>query len=198
MGREAQVTCRIGSTEEAVKALLESQELVLRGATLRRRWPLADLKGLAVRGEALAFRAGGEAVALQLGAAEAAKWKLRIETPPPGLARKLGIAPDRPAAVFGPVDDDPALAAALQGACTDSVAEATVLVAVVLDDAALAQAMALHRGLPCDGLWVVHAKGRGVALPESRIRETLRAQGYVDHKTSAVSERLTATRYRRR
>lgn len=198
MGREAQVACTVGAARESVKALLESRELILRGATVRRRWPLAELQGLAVQGEALVFRAGAEAVALQLGAAEAAKWKLRIETPPPSLAHKLGIAPERPAAVFGPADDDAELAAALQGARTDRLPEAGVLVAVVLSEDALQQALALHRGMACDGLWVVHAKGRGAVLPESRIRDTLRAQGYVDHKTSAVSERLTATRYRRR
>jgi hypothetical protein len=39
---------------------------------------------------------------------------------------------------------------------------------------------------------------RAGALPgDAQVREALRAAGYRDHKTSAVSDTLTATRYAR-
>lgn len=198
MGREAVARCAIGAQSEDVKALLESRELILRGAALKRRYALADLQRPRVEGDALCFEAGAEAVALQLGAAEAARWLQRITTPPPTLAAKLGIGPESPAAVFGSVDDDAELAAALQGARCEDPQQASVLVAVVLTAEELAAALRLHAGLPCRGLWLVHAKGgKSAALGDGAIREALRALGYKDTKSCAVSERLTATRYQR-
>ena len=78
MGREAQVPCTVGGHTETVKAMLESKELILRGATLKRRFELAALKRPRVQGDALAFTAGGEAVSLSLGAVQAQKWLHKI------------------------------------------------------------------------------------------------------------------------
>lgn len=196
MGREAAAVCTLGAASEPVKALLESRELILRGPTIKRRFDLAALRDLRVAGDSLLFEADGEAVALELGEAEATKWRERASKPPPTLAAKLGIGPGAPAAVFGPVDDDAELAAALMGARTDRLDEATVLVAAVFSPDELADALGVHEDMPCPAIWVVHAKGgKSVALGDGAIRETLRARGYRDTKTSAVSALLTATRY---
>lgn len=195
MGREATCRVQVGHDSAEVKALLESQELVLRGA-LRRRWPLAALHGLQLAGDALAFQADGEAVQLHLGAAEAARWKLKITTPPPGLADKLGVGPAAPVWVQGPVDD-PALADALAGATTTDAAAARQMLAVVHDRDALGTALVTHAGLPCPALWLVHPKGRGAPLGDTAIRAVMRGAGYTDNKSAAVSDRLTATRWRR-
>ena len=196
MGREAAAVCTLGTASEPVKALLESRELIVRGPTIKRRFELAALRHLHVAGDSLLFDVGGEAVSLALGATEAAKWLERAGKPPPTLAAKLGIGPDKPAAVFGPVDGDPELASALAGARTDSAQNAVVMVAAVFSPAELAHALDVHAGMPCRAIWIVHAKGgASVALGDSAIRATLRARGYRDNKTSAVSARLTATRY---
>lgn len=197
MGREAQAPATVAGHTEAVKAVLEATELLLRGATLKRRYAVAALQDLQVRDDSLHFSAGGEAVALQLGAAEAGRWLTRLNTPPPTLAAKLGVSAASPALVWGVVDDA-ALAAALQGATTAHADQAALLLAVVASPADLAQAVALHAGLATPVLWVVHGKGRTAPLGDTAIRSTLRGQGYVDNKTSAVSDRLTATRYVRR
>lgn len=197
MGREAQTLATVGSHTEAVKALLEATELILRGATLKRRYAVAALQAVRVQGDRLQFNAGDEAVALQLGAAEAGKWQARLTTPPPTLAAKLGVSAASPALVLGPVDDA-ALAAALQGATTTRAADAALLLAVVASPADLTQALACHAPLATPVLWVVHGKGRSATLGDTAIRSTLRAQGYIDNKTTAVSDRLTATRYVRR
>jgi len=197
MGREAQAPCAIGAARETARLLLESREIVVRGATLRRRFEIAALAALRVEGGALRFEAGGEPVTLELGAAEAGKWLRKLQAPPPTLAARLGIGPDRPAAVHGPVDDA-TLAEALAGATTDDPARATALVAVVRSLAQLDAAIAAHAGLGCRHLWVVHEKGRDAALGDTAIRTALRGRGYIDSKSSAVSERLTATRYARR
>lgn len=196
MGREERIECTVDGHTEPVHVLLESRELILRGATLRRRIALADLGQLRLSADDLCFTVAGESVSLRLGAAEAAKWLDRIQTPPPTLASKLGIGPGQPAAVFGPVDDDAELAAALVGARTNRPVDAAVLVAAVFSADELAQALQVHAGMPCKAMWVVHAKdGKAAALGDGAIREVLRAQSYKDNKTSAVSARLTATRY---
>ncbi len=196
MGLEAQAGCRIGALGEPVKALLESTELILRGPTIRRRFDRAALKGLRVADGELRFEAGGEAVALELGPVLAPKWLLKLQTPPPSLAAKLGLKPGVRAALWGPLDDA-ALREALQGALVDDPAAATELLAVVHGEGELQQALRWSAALPVRSLWLVHEKGRGAALPDAAIRATLRALGNKDVKTCAVSARYTATRWMR-
>lgn len=197
MGREAQVLCTVDGKSEPVKALLESTVLILRGVDIKRRFEVAALAEVRVRGQALRFTAAGEAVTLALGAQEAQAWLKKLTTPPPSLASKLGVGAGQRARVFGPCDDA-ALAAALEGATTSGLADAAMLVAVALDAAELDRAVALHARMPCRTLWVVHAKGKAATLGDTAIRQSLRGRGYTDTKTTAVSERLTATRYTRR
>lgn len=196
MGREAQCNAHVGAETAAVKALLESSGVILRGG-IRRSYALADLQAVQVTGEQLRFSAGGEAVALDLGNAEALRWLKKLSTPPPTLAAKLGIGPASPAWVFGPLDDT-ALAAALQGASTQTAAKASCLVAVVFSGDELLAAVQLHSNLPCPAMWVVHPKGAAASLGDSQVRQMLRESGYVDNKSTAVSAALTATRYTRR
>ena len=196
MGREATCTVRVGTHNAEVKALLESTELILRGA-IKRRYAITALQGVqAVDGE-LRFLADGERVVLQLGAADAASWAKKIATPSPSLAAKLGVSPDKPAFVFGR-EDDAALAAALKGASTRDLQTASQLIAVMHTPDELDAAIAQHQRMPCAAMWAVYPKGRGVLLSDAHIRQALRALGYVDNKTSAVSDTLTATRYVRR
>jgi len=195
MGREAACQAQVGAETAAVKALLESHALILRGA-LRRRWDLADLQQLQVAGEMLQFQAPGEAVRLQLGAAEAGRWLLKIQAPPPSLAARLGVGPAAPVWLHGTADDA-ALAQALADATTTDPAAARQMLAVVRSAEALADALHVHAGLPCPQLWLVHPKGRGATLGDAQIRQTLRGLGYADSKATAVSDTLTATRWRR-
>lgn len=196
MGREARVQATVGGASAEVQALLESRELILRGG-LRRRWALDTLAGTAVDGGALAFVAGGEAVRLELGAAEAAAWAKKIATPPPTLAAKLGVGAATPAFTCGPLDDA-ALAAALQGATTADAKAAGQLVAVVLDAAGLAAALRQMARLPAARhAWLVYPKGKAANPGDAAIREAWRGAGFNDTKTCAVSATLTATRYSR-
>lgn len=195
MGREATCPAQVGAEVATVKALLESQQLILRGG-LRRRWALTALQQLQVADGALQFSAAGETVQLQLGAAEAGRWLLKIQTPPPSLAAKLGVGPTAPVWLHG-VADDAALAQALDSATTTDPDAALQMVAVVHSATDLAAALQVHAGLPCAWLWLVHGKGRGAALGDTAIRQDLRARGYTDSKTTAVSAHSTATRWRR-
>lgn len=199
MGREASCTARVGEEGAEVKALLESITVVLRG-DLKRRWAIAALENLRVDGETLRFEADGEAVVLDLGAKEAERWLRKLLTPPPTLAAKLGISAEHPALLMGPTHGalDPALAEALGHGLTSNPRAAHMLVAVVQSPSEVERMADFHAGMPCKTVWVVHPKGPDASPSDAEVRGELRGRGYVDNKTSAVSDRLTATRYVRR
>jgi len=196
MGREAACTARVGTETAEVTALLESTTVVLRGA-IRRKWEIAALQNLRVEGEELRFEVGDEAAALVLGEKEAGKWLKKLQTPPPTLAAKLGVSADNPALLIGPTVGslDPALAEALAGGITTNMREARMLVAVLSNSSELPRMAEFHADMICKTVWVVHPKGPGANPSDAEVRSAMRGWGYVDNKTSAVSDRLTATRY---
>ncbi|MFT7776563.1 hypothetical protein [Roseateles sp.] len=199
MGREASCTARVGQENGEVTALLESTTVVLRGA-IRRKWEIASLQNLRLEGEALCFDADAEAVALALGSQEGGKWLKKLQTPPPTLAAKLGVSAENPALLIGPTVGalDPALAEALAQGLTGNVKAARMLVAVISKPGELERMADFHAQMICKTVWVVHQKGPGAFPSDAEIRTELRSRGYVDNKTSSVSDRLTATRYVRR
>ena len=196
MGREASCIARVGAETAEVAALLESTTIVLRGE-LKRRWDIAALQNLRLEGEELKFDAGGEAVALVLGEKEGAKWLKKLQTPPPTLAAKLGVSAENPALLIGPTVGslDPALAEALAGGITTNVREARMLVAVLSKASELPRMAEFHADMICKTVWVVHPKGPDADPSDAEVRTAMRGWGYVDNKSSAVSDRLTATRW---
>ena len=196
MGREALCTARVGSETAEVNALLESTTVVLRGA-IKRKWEIAALQNLRVESEELRFEIGDEAVALALGEKEAGKWLTKLQTPPPTLAAKLGVSAENPALLIGPTIGslDPALAEALAGGITTNLREARMLVAVLSKPSEIERMADFHADMICKTVWVVHPKGPGASPSDAEVRTAMRGWGYVDNKTSAVSDALTATRY---
>ena len=197
MGREASCTARVGAeTAEEATALLESTTVVLRGE-IKRKWEIAALQNLRVEGEELKFDAGDEAVALVLGEKEAGRWLKKLQTPPPTLAAKLGVSAENPALLIGPTVGalDPALAEALAGGITTNVREARMLVAVLSKASELPRMAEFHADMICKTVWVVHPKGPDADPSDAEVRTAMRGWGYVDNKSSAVSDRLTATRW---
>lgn len=203
MGREATCPARVGTESAEVTALLVSTCIVLRGA-LPRRYPIAALQNLRLAGEALLFEApaeaGTEAVALELGEKEAARWLKKLQTPPATLAAKLGVSAEHPALLIGPTVGalDPALAEALASGITTNPRAAHMLVAVLSKPSELPRMAEFHADMICKTVWVVHPKGPEASPSDAEVRTAMRGWGYVDNKSCAVSERLTATRYVKR
>ncbi len=195
MGREAQTLVRLGSDEIEAQAMLETSELILRGGR-KARWPLNVLSEVSVDGDWLAFTSPDGPVALRLGARDAASWARKMTTPPPSLADKLGLKPGARVQVIGEIED-PALEAAVAGHLA-LAAEATLSLAVVESQAALNAALSAHAALPADAhIWIANVKGPKSPFGENAVRTAMRAAGYMDNKTAAVSDRLAATRYAR-
>jgi len=90
MGREATVKAQVGAETGEVKAILESQELILRGA-IKRRFAKEGMMQVASINGALTFSCQDEQVKLHLGEKQAEAWAKAIATPPPGLRTKLGL-----------------------------------------------------------------------------------------------------------
>lgn len=211
MGREAECTCQWNRASAKVKALIEPPELILRGG-LKQRIPLAEIEQIRADGDKLHFHFRGETVALTLGIELAARWLKALTTPPPSLAKKLGITADTVVRMIGPVDDR-ALADALASA-RSTAGPAGLILARVNTPAELSGALKdageqLDRGIP---IWFIYPKARGPreralvrggegkdhALTESDVRSTALATGIVDTKVAAVSPALTALRFVKR
>lgn len=177
-------------------AHLESTELILRGE-FRASALLASLTSVQVTGDTLRFRAGGDDVALVLGAA-AQRWAAALVKPRPTLAARLGITPHSRLVVEGRVDDE-ALAAALAGASTPAAGGPEMIVARVDDAQTLVDVATRHRALLARGvpIWVVYTKGRGAPFGEAAIRTFLRQRGLMDLKVASVSATLTALKFAR-
>ena len=193
MGREALVHAEVGRETGEVRALLESGELILRGA-IRRRFPRPSIKSVTVKNDTLCFICSGESVRLHLGARAVEAWRKAIATPPPDLRAKLGLGKRARALLVGSFDDD-VLANALKGVIVKDGLAAAMLIVCVRGSADLTAAQAIHAAHPGLFLWTIYPKGRGVAFGEREIRTVLRAAGFRDTKSCAVSSLLTATRY---
>jgi hypothetical protein len=150
-------------------------------------------------GNLLAFRFHDEPVTLHLGSAMAAKWAQAILTPPPTLAKKLGISESTRVRLIGSIDDD-ALRKALSEAAEISSRNSDLIVARVNTPAELSRALRtaaaqLAQGVP---IWFVYRKGPGHALTASDVRSAGLSAGIVDTKIAAVSPALTALRFVKR
>ena len=94
------------------------------------------------------------------------------------------------ARVSGDWLSDRELANALSGRIGEP-AQIAVVVVLDADESDRAIAAVLQHRLPT---WFVHAKGKA-QVTDAMIRTRLRAEGWIDTRISAVSDRLTATRY---
>jgi hypothetical protein len=106
----------------------------------------------------------------------------------------LGLDKGARAMLVGSFDDD-VLANALKGVIVTDGLHAAMLIVCVRGAGDLAAAQAIHVEHPGFPLWTIYPKGRGVAFGEREIRTALRAAGFHDTKSCAVSGLLTATRY---
>ena len=199
MGREARCAASWGSRSGEVTALLETTEVLVRGA-FRASAPRASVRDVQVVGDTLRFRAGKDRVALVLGAA-APRWAAALAKPPPSLAVKLGIAPETRVLIDGEVDDA-ALAEALAeaGSANAKPHDVDLIVARVDDADALAEVAARHDRRLASGvpMWVVYTKGKAAPLGETAVIAMLRERGLIDLKVAAVSATLTALKFARR
>jgi hypothetical protein len=204
MGQEARCQARIGERVLDVKALLESDELILRGEH-RARISFASLDSVEAVDGNLTVRHGGEPIVLELGPA-AARWAHKM-LHPPTLLDKLGVKDGQRIAVIG-VSDSPLLASlrgrvglveyeSLESAAWDHLdgAELDLVVMQVdqpddLDVIAMAAQIIDQAG----AIWLIHPKGRA-DLRDTDVIAAGREAGLVDNKAARISDSHTALRF---
>lgn len=140
--------------------------------------------------------AGGSLYELELGERGALAWAGALARPPPTLAEKLGISTDKPVNVLGTIADE-ATREAIGANRAETPDAAAQLICILASEADLAAALseAALRNLPT---WCLYPKGKGACPGGGLVRASFRGAGWVDTKSCAVSETLTATRYHRR
>lgn len=195
MGREAICECDWAGTTANVKVLLESTELIVRG-DIRKRIPIKALNSVEAWSGWLRFNVDGEKVQINLGAPLAEKWVTAIKTPPPSLARKLGITNKPIVRIISDIADE-SLKEAIAEAGQISATNPELIVACVDTPESLAAALRqakpqLLKSIP---IWIVYPKGRGHMLDEATIRAALRGNGMMDTKVASISSALTALRF---
>jgi hypothetical protein len=196
MGRETVTIAHWDGMTAKVKALLEATEIILRGE-LRAKISRAAIEDISVDEDTLHLVTAGNTLRLELGNSEATKWAAALSRPPPSLAQKLGIDAARRAFVIGYVDDEE-FGKVLSDFSTQTRDEAAVLIAILRTEADLSQAIMLGQVAPICPIWCVYGKGRFATISDSTIRTAMRANGFIDNKTSGISEKMTATRYQYR
>jgi hypothetical protein len=194
MGRETVAVAHWNGKTAEVKALLEATEIILRGE-IRAKISRLAITSTSVNNDTLCVQSSEQLLRLELGHAEAAKWAAILSKPPPTLAQKLGIDATRKAFVIGHVDDEE-LAKVLLDSMTQNRQDAAVLMAVLTTNADLAEAVKLGQETPLSPIWCVYGKSKFATVSDGEIRAAMRAGGFVDNKTSGISDRMTATRYK--
>ena len=201
MGLEAHCQVRINERTVDVKALLESDELILRGEH-RARLAFSSLDGIEAADGQLRLQHQDDKIVLHLGTA-AERWAEKIRNPRT-LLDKLGVKPGMRAAAIRLTDADLlqqlrttiALTEAPAGASPDLSGSTYDLIFLQIDSLADLASLSALRGMivQAGAVWVVHPKGRR-DLKDTDVMAAGKAAGLVDNKVARVSEVHSALRF---
>ena len=191
MGNEATCRVEIGDERAEAKALLETAEIIIRGA-LKARIPFAEAKDVASGSGILSFRWKDRDVRIHLGE-QAAKWAGKILNPK-SVLDKLGIKTGQKVSVIGTVEADFVGQLVSRGADVSRRPRrnSDVIFLAAADRAELEKLSALRSSLaPAGALWVLRPKGRS-EISERDVMDAGKKAGLVDVKVVRFSESLTA------
>jgi hypothetical protein len=188
MGREARCVVRHAGQEADAKALLETDELIVR-APFGLKVPRSEIVSAGADGDVLTVAYAGGPIELELGEREAAKWAQDIANPKT-LADKLGVKPDQRVRLVGALDR------ALIGAGREVTSGQADVVFVALDSPAdLALIGRLQDEISPNGaIWVIRPKGRD-DLTEAMLIGAGRDARLHDVKIARVSATHTAMKF---
>jgi hypothetical protein len=197
MGQEALCRVRYGDWSAEGKALLETNEIIFRGAgdaAFRLKIPLRSISDLVEDGDDLRVEFPDGVACFELGAKVAAKWANIIRNPK-GLLDKIGIKAGASAVVLG-VEDAGFLEqlSARAGRVGSALAPENDLVFYEADDVDdLVRLEELKQGIKQDGaIWVVSPKGKAARVKDIDVMAAAREAGLVDTKVVSFSDTHTA------
>jgi hypothetical protein len=194
MGREAVSLCTWKGVTAQAKVLLESTDVIVRGA-IRVTIPRDAISSIEVIGDVLSLSANSEYLRIELGRSQAEKWAEVLRKPPPTLASKLGVNASNKAYVIGSLDDI-TLSEAISSYRSDTIGDALLFVAIITAEHDLQVMNQIVRPYPKRHIWCVYPKGKDASISDSTVRTFMREHGFTDNKSCSISEAATATRYR--
>ena len=194
MGREAITSLTFDGQTAPGKLLLEANEIILRGV-LHARIPRHLITGFGVNGDDLVISTTRGVVRAHLGAKQAAVWAKALAKPAPGLAQKLGIGGGGRVYVVGELTVSALIGALASAGQSEDLSLPILILAEIPDKAALDAITTALQTYPLAAVWAVTLKGPSAPVPDARVRQAMRELGYIDTKSCAVSDRMTATRY---
>jgi hypothetical protein len=194
MGLEANCTLRVGRERQDAKALLETDYLLVRSASERRKVPFAGLTSITAKSGWLTLEGPAGTTSIELGAA-AEKWAEKIRNPR-SLLDKLGVKQEMRVAVVG-VQDEEFLAQLATRVSEIShgrpTKESDIIFLGIESVAGLARLAKLAESIKRSGsIWVVHRKGKGATIKDTDVFAAAKAAGLVDTKVAAFSTTHTA------
>lgn len=191
MGNEVRCRVAIGDESAEAKALLETEELIVRGA-LRAKIPFREMQDVAADGGVLRFRWNDRDVRIHAGS-DAAKWAEKIRNPK-SVLDKLGVKAKQKVCVAGRVDD--AFLGELESRGVDLSRRLRKASDIIFFAAAKREELARLEELrgflaPNGAIWILRPKANP-AIGERDVMDAGKAAGLVDVKVVRFSETHTA------
>ncbi|HYR27861.1 MAG TPA: hypothetical protein VEU30_05315 [Thermoanaerobaculia bacterium] len=191
MGNEVLTRLDLGAESAEAKALLETDELIVRGA-LKARIPFSEMKDVRAAGEVLELKWADRSVRLYIGARDAAKWAEKIRNPK-SVLDKLGVKAGQRISVLGDAGE---LVEQLEGrgaeVSTRLRRDSDVIFLAASHQKDLTRLEELRRALaPAGAVWVLRPKG-DPAISEADVMAAGKAAGLVDVKVVRFSATHTA------
>ncbi|MDQ3282547.1 MAG: DUF3052 domain-containing protein [Acidobacteriota bacterium] len=190
MGTETRCRVEIDDQSSEAKVLLETDELILRGA-VKARIAFRDAANVAADGGVLRLEWAQDgttrAVRLHVGA-DAAKWAEKIRNPKT-VAEKLGVKPGQKIAIVGALDTG-FLGSLPYTTKVGSGSDVIFFAANARQE--LTKLVALRKALaPAGAVWVIRPKGVA-SISESDVMSAAKSAGLVDVKVVRFSDTHTA------
>jgi hypothetical protein len=197
MGAEAACALRENGARHSGRALLETDELVFRGADgYRLKLPLASLRNPRVESGNLLLDGPSGEIALELGEdVKAQRWAQRIRSPK-GLLDKLDLKPAHSAVVIGGSDSAfvEQLGARVQSVSLGRMPKAANVVFLWSDTpSALEKLASITKRIARDGaIWVIHPKGAASKVKDTDVFAAAKKAGLTATKVARFSDTHTA------
>ena len=191
MGNEASCVVEYDGTSGEAKALLETDELIVR-SPFRVKVPFSEIRQIDADDERLRVRWGSHALSLAIGR-EARKWAEKIRNPKP-LAEKLGVKSGQKISLSGKLDAK--FMEELQKRGADVAArvrrDSDIIFVAVNSREQLDRLVGIRESLSADGaIWVIRPKGID-SISDRDVISAAKAAGLVDVKVARFSATLTA------
>jgi hypothetical protein len=186
MGNEARCRVEIDGQSADAKALLETDELIVRGG-LRAKIPFREAQDVVAHDGVLQLRFSGSEYRLHLGP-EASKWAEKIRNPK-SVLDKLGIKPGQVISLTGTLD--PSFLGDHPWSRTLAPSSDIIFLGASSRDE-LTRLVELRKSLASNGaIWVIRPKGVS-AITEGDVMAAGKAAGLVDVKVVRFSDSHTA------